>query len=430
MIAVSDVAARRVRRPARTWPIRRHGPCAHGSASGTRSTRRRRASLGGRAWRTRADGGHDSGRRRRPRTPAATALRAVHRGRSRPSAAACARRGLGAPRPPRRAAGLRRRRGLVLGGASSPDAAVGSSGVRGASARAASPSVEPRRGCLGGVARAGGSSLPASSATGARSSPRRRAASRRPRGGVRRRRGLASSSAAASSAASARGRLHRDLAPWRRPRRLRRRLLAAAARAPALALGEVAQQLARRARSACAPCACARRAATSSASGVWASAAASSAAHSRRSCLRAAWTSRRALRACAPPLEFTSRPSSRLVSGQRATAYSSCTSRVYSASRQIHALAWSRRPMRFSASACSMTFDALAALVARPLADLVDRAGRTPRRPWPRRSPAARAGAAASCLLRSHGGQQEAALELAAAVEVQHRPRAAPAARR
>ncbi len=37
----------------------------------------------------------------------------------------------------------------------------------------------------------------------------------------------------------------------------------------------------------------------SSASGVWASAAASSAALRRRSCLRAAWISRRALRACA-----------------------------------------------------------------------------------------------------------------------------------
>ena len=71
---------------------------------------------------------------------------------------------------------------------------------------------------------------------------------------------------------------------------------------------------------------------TSSASGVWATAAASRAADSRRSCLRAACTRRRALRAWAPPDEFTSRPSSRLVSGQRWTAYSSCTSRVLSAS--------------------------------------------------------------------------------------------------
>ena len=70
---------------------------------------------------------------------------------------------------------------------------------------------------------------------------------------------------------------------------------------------------------------------TSSASAVCGSAAASSAAGSRRSCLRAACTSRRALRACAPPEEFTSRPSRRLVSGQRWTAYSSWTSRVFGA---------------------------------------------------------------------------------------------------
>ena len=89
---------------------------------------------------------------------------------------------------------------------------------------------------------------------------------------------------------------------------------------------------------------------TSIASGVWATAAARIAALRRRSCLREACTSRRALRACAPPLEFTSRPSSRLVSGQRCTAYSSWTSRVMSARSQIHWLAWSRRPMRRSAS--------------------------------------------------------------------------------
>ena len=91
------------------------------------------------------------------------------------------------------------------------------------------------------------------------------------------------------------------------------------------------------------------------ASGVCASAAASSAALSRRSCLRAAWTSRRALRACAAPAEFTSRPSSRLVSGQRCTAYSSCTSREYSARCQSQRAAWSRRPICRSVSAWSST---------------------------------------------------------------------------
>ena len=40
--------------------------------------------------------------------------------------------------------------------------------------------------------------------------------------------------------------------------------------------------------------------------------------------------------------------------GQRWTAYSSWTSRVYSARRQIHAFAWSRRPIRRSTIALSM----------------------------------------------------------------------------
>ena len=95
---------------------------------------------------------------------------------------------------------------------------------------------------------------------------------------------------------------------------------------------------------------------TSIASGVCGTAAARIAACSRRSCLREAWTRRRALRPWAPPLELTSSPSRRLVSGQRWTAYSSWTSRVMSARSQIHCEAWSRRPMRFSASACSRTF--------------------------------------------------------------------------
>ena len=79
---------------------------------------------------------------------------------------------------------------------------------------------------------------------------------------------------------------------------------------------------------ACGPSACGRRAAPPRPPGVWATAAASSATARRRSCLRAAWTSRRALRPWARPEELTSRPSRRLVSGQRCTAYSSCSSRV------------------------------------------------------------------------------------------------------
>ena len=94
---------------------------------------------------------------------------------------------------------------------------------------------------------------------------------------------------------------------------------------------------------------------TSPASAVCGIAAASNAADRRRSCRRAWCTSRRALRAWAPPEEFTSRPSSRFVSGQRWTAYSSWTSRVMFAQRQIQLLAWSRRPIFFSASACSTT---------------------------------------------------------------------------
>ena len=56
------------------------------------------------------------------------------------------------------------------------------------------------------------------------------------------------------------------------------------------------------------------------------------------------------------PDELTSRPSRRLVSGQRCTAYSSCTSRLYSARCQSQRAAWSRRPICFSASAWRRTF--------------------------------------------------------------------------
>ena len=168
---------------------------------------------------------------------------------------------------------------------------------------------------------------------------------------------------------------------------------------------------------------------TSPASAVCGIAAASSAADSRRSCWRAACTSRRALRACAPPDEFTSSPSSRLVSGQRWTAYSSWTSRVMFAQRQIQLLAWSRRPIFFSASACSTTLTP----------------SRLSSRGQPSTKSSARSNASASradgdllqraqaqlrVLVAVDGGDQERALELAALVEVQHRPRAAPAGRR
>ena len=84
---------------------------------------------------------------------------------------------------------------------------------------------------------------------------------------------------------------------------------------------------------------------------------------------------------------------------------------------------------RFSASAWSMHLDALAALVARPAADDVDR--------LVERLGVARGGdllqraqAQLRVAVALDGGEQEAALELAAAVEVQHRLGAAPAVRR
>ena len=168
---------------------------------------------------------------------------------------------------------------------------------------------------------------------------------------------------------------------------------------------------------------------TSPASAVCGSAAASSAAASRRSCWRAACTSRRALRAWAPPDELTSSPSSRLVSGQRWTAYSSCTSRVMFAQRQIQLLAWSRRPIFFSASACSTTFTP----------SRLSSRGQVSTKSSARSNASASRPAAISCsafsrscgfLLRSTAVVRKRALELAALVEVQHRPRAAPAGRR
>jgi hypothetical protein len=118
-----------------------------------------------------------------------------------------------------------------------------------------------------------------------------------------------------------------------------------------------------------------------------------------------------------------------LVSGQRWTAYSSWTSRVYSARRQIQALAWSRRPDALLGERLEHDLGALAALVARPGADDVDREveglgvlGRG--------DLLQRAHAQLRVAVALDGGEQEAALELAGAIEVQHRPRAAPAAGR
>jgi len=95
---------------------------------------------------------------------------------------------------------------------------------------------------------------------------------------------------------------------------------------------------------------------------------------------------------------------------------------------QIQALAWSRRPMRFSASAVSITFDASRfssrdhlpiSSIARSIASASLRATMSCRAAQPQ----------LRVLVALHGGQQERALELAALVEVQHRPGAPPTAR-
>ena len=118
---------------------------------------------------------------------------------------------------------------------------------------------------------------------------------------------------------------------------------------------------------------------------------------------------RRALRAWAPPAELTSRPSRRLVSGQRCTAYSSWTSRVYSASRQIHALAWSRLPIRRSTSARSMIFVAsLRSSRGQPpmMSIAVSKASGSRQRGDVRERPQAQL----RVLVALHGGDQEAPL--------------------
>jgi hypothetical protein len=168
---------------------------------------------------------------------------------------------------------------------------------------------------------------------------------------------------------------------------------------------------------------------TSMASGVCATAAASSAADSRRSCLREACTRRRALRACAPPLEFTSSPSSRLVSGQRWTAYSSCTSRVMSATVPDPLVGLVAAADALLGERLQEHLHALAALLARPRADDVD--GRLERLGVAGRGDLLQGpqpqGRDLAALERA---EQEPALELAGAVEVEHGPRPPPAARR
>ena len=177
---------------------------------------------------------------------------------------------------------------------------------------------------------------------------------------------------------------------------------------------------------ACAPCGSARRAAPPRPPGVWPTAAASSAAASRRSCLRAAWTSRRALRPWAGPDELTSSPSSRFVSGQRCTAYSSCTSREYSASRHSHACAWSRRPMRRSASACS-SVRAPSRRSSRDHVPMISIACVEALRVAAHGDLRERALAQLRVAVALHAAEQEPAAQLAVGVVVQRGLRAAPA---
>jgi hypothetical protein len=168
---------------------------------------------------------------------------------------------------------------------------------------------------------------------------------------------------------------------------------------------------------------------TSSASGVCATAAASSAALRRRSCLRAACTSRRALRACAPAAGVDEQAEQAL--GLRPALHRVLLvdlARVLGQAPDPR-VGLVAAPDALLGQRLEHDLGALAALLARPRADDVDRE-------------VERLGvlaAAISCSARDaqlrvavalDGGEQEAALELAGAVEVQHRPRAAPAARR
>ena len=95
---------------------------------------------------------------------------------------------------------------------------------------------------------------------------------------------------------------------------------------------------------------------TSSASGVWATAAASRATARRRSWLRAAWTRRRAFRPWARPEELTKQAEQALGLGPALHRVLLVAGRACnSARRQTQAWAWSRRPIRRSASAWSRT---------------------------------------------------------------------------
>ena len=114
-----------------------------------------------------------------------------------------------------------------------------------------------------------------------------------------------------------------------------------------------------------------------------------------------------------------------MVSGQRWTAYSSCSSRVISARRQTQACAWSRRPIRFSASAWSRIL-APARRSSRGQVATTSTASSNG-------SASRRAAISASAFSRScvvavalQAGEQEAAAQLLGLVVLDHRLRAAP----
>ena len=168
---------------------------------------------------------------------------------------------------------------------------------------------------------------------------------------------------------------------------------------------------------------------TSPASAVCGSAAASSAAASRRSCWRAACTSRRALRAWAPPRRVHEQP-------EQPLRLRPALDGVLLVDLARHLRAGPDPVVGLVAAADLLLgerlqddLDALALLLARPAADHLDRAveGLGVAR---RGDLLQRAQAQLRVLVALDRGQQEGALELAALVEVQHRPRPAPARRR
>ena len=95
-----------------------------------------------------------------------------------------------------------------------------------------------------------------------------------------------------------------------------------------------------------------------------------------------------------------------------------------SARRQTQACAWSRRPIRRSASASSRTLVAGAALVARPGADRVDRVVEGVRRRAARRSRPSAFSRSCVVAVALHAGEQEAAAQLLGLVVLEHRLRA------